>query len=128
MSSRAPFRKAQESASHNSDDASPELTPSPRSSSSATDMPMIEGANAYEMRPLDHDLRVQNEEVAGLLPSPRRFSMSSVQSFELYTPDEDRAVLRKLDRRLVSFMAMLYCLSFLDRSSKGHWRAWSGPV
>jgi hypothetical protein len=128
MSSPEPFRKPQESASRSSVDASPELTPSPRSSSSATDMPMIEGANAYEMRPLDHGLRIQSEEVAGLLPSPRRFSMSSVQSFELYTPDEDRAVLKKLDRKLVSFMAMLYCLSFLDRSSKGNWRAWYKPV
>ena len=54
----------------------------------------------------------------GLLPSPRRTSLDSVQSYELYTPDEDRAVLRKLDRRLVAFMALLYMLSFLDRSSE----------
>lgn len=40
------------------------------------------------------------------------------QTFELYTPDEDKAVLKKLDRRLVLFMALLYMLSFLDRSSK----------
>ncbi|KAF2645609.1 MFS general substrate transporter [Massarina eburnea CBS 473.64] len=46
--------------------------------------------------------------------------MSSVQSYELYTPDEDGAVLRKLDRRLVAFMALLYCLSFLDRSNIGN--------
>ena len=38
-------------------------------------------------------------------------------SFRLYTPDEERAVVRKLDRRLVLFMALLYMLSFLDRSS-----------
>lgn len=38
--------------------------------------------------------------------------------FLLYTPDEERAVLGKLDRRLVLFMALLYMLSFLDRSSK----------
>ena len=49
--------------------------------------------------------------------SGRRASDSSVQSFMLYTPDEEQAVLRKLDRRLVSFMALLYMLSFLDRSS-----------
>lgn len=36
----------------------------------------------------------------------------------LYTPDEEQAVLRKLDRRLVLFMALMYLLSFLDRSSK----------
>lgn len=34
-----------------------------------------------------------------------------------YTPDEEAAVVRKLDRRLVVFVAGLYMLSFLDRSS-----------
>ena len=104
------------SASHNTYDASPEFTPSPRSSSSADGLPMIGGTDVYELRSLDNGLHLHSQN-ATLLPSPRRFSMSSVQSIELYTPDEDRAVLRKLDRRLVSFMAILYCLSFLDRSS-----------
>lgn len=40
---------------------------------------------------------------------------SSAQSFELYTPDEERAVRRKLDTHLVLFVALLYLLSFLDR-------------
>ena len=35
-----------------------------------------------------------------------------------YTSEEERAVVRKLDRRLVLFLALLYMLSFLDRSSK----------
>ncbi len=35
-----------------------------------------------------------------------------------YTPDEERAVVRKLDRRLVLFVTILYMLTFLDRSSK----------
>lgn len=48
----------------------------------------------------------------------RRLSFDSVQSYEMYTPDEERSVLRKLDRRLVGFMALLYCLSFLDRTSE----------
>ena len=48
----------------------------------------------------------------------RRFSRTStVASFQLYTPDEDAAVRRKFDRRLVLFVALLYMLSFLDRSS-----------
>ena len=34
-----------------------------------------------------------------------------------YTPEEEKAVLKKLDRRLALFMALLYLLSFLDRSS-----------
>jgi hypothetical protein len=42
---------------------------------------------------------------------------SSVESFELYTPDEEKALLRKLDTRLVLFLALLYMLSFLDRGS-----------
>jgi len=47
----------------------------------------------------------------------RRASVSTVQSYQLYTPDEERAVVRKFDRRLVLFVALLYMLSFLDRSS-----------
>ena len=39
-------------------------------------------------------------------------------SFVQYTPEEERAVVRKLDRNLVLFIALLYMLSFLDRSSK----------
>ena len=47
----------------------------------------------------------------------RRASVSTVQSYQLYTPDEERAVVRKFDRKLVVFVALLYMLSFLDRSS-----------
>jgi len=45
---------------------------------------------------------------------------SSAQSFELYTPDEERAVKRKLDTRLVLYVSLLYMLSFLDRSNIGN--------
>lgn len=44
-------------------------------------------------------------------------SVATAESFELYTPDMERAVVRKFDRRLVVFVALLYMLSFLDRSS-----------
>lgn len=47
----------------------------------------------------------------------RRGSVSTVQSYQLYTPDEERAVVRKFDKKLVLFVALLYMLSFLDRSS-----------
>lgn len=50
--------------------------------------------------------------------TPSGGSGGSVASFQLYTPDEDRAVRRKFDRRLVLFVALLYMLSFLDRSSR----------
>lgn len=50
----------------------------------------------------------------------RRASASTVQSYQLYTPDEERAVVRKFDRKLVLFVALLYMLSFLDRSNIGN--------
>jgi hypothetical protein len=48
----------------------------------------------------------------------RRPSGSTVASFQLYTPDEELAVRRKFDRKLVLFVTLLFLLSFLDRSSK----------
>ncbi|EFX04014.1 major facilitator superfamily transporter [Grosmannia clavigera kw1407] len=39
-----------------------------------------------------------------------------------YTAEEERAVVRKFDRRLVLFVALLYMLSFLDRSNIGNAR------
>ncbi|KAK3324149.1 major facilitator superfamily domain-containing protein [Cercophora scortea] len=54
--------------------------------------------------------------------SGRRGSISTTASFQLYTPDEERAVVRKFDRRLVVFVAVLYMLSFLDRSNIGNAR------
>lgn len=35
-----------------------------------------------------------------------------------YTREEERQVVRRFDRRLVLFLALLYLLSFLDRSSE----------
>jgi len=65
----------------------------------------------------DHAFSDDGEADAHIL-APRRSSDSSTQSFELYTPDEERAVLKKLDTKLVLFMSFLYMLSFLDRSSR----------
>lgn len=47
----------------------------------------------------------------------RRRSDGTEQSFMLYTPDEEQSVVKKFDIRLVLFIALLYMLSFLDRSS-----------
>lgn len=70
------------------------------------DIPLDEITSRYSSQPLhqphDHDDDDDN---------------SSVESFELYTPDEEKALLRKLDTRLVLFLALLYMLSFLDRGS-----------
>lgn len=40
-----------------------------------------------------------------------------VEACLLYTQDEEASVIRVFDRRLVLFIALLYMLSFLDRSS-----------
>ena len=48
----------------------------------------------------------------------RRRSDDTEGNFLLYTPDEERSVVAKFDRRLVLFIALLYMLSFLDRSSR----------
>ncbi len=69
----------------------------------------------------DHeDEEDEDEEDDHYLGSRRRGSVSTTQSFQLYTPDEERAVVRKFDRHLVLFVALLYMLSFLDRSSTYH--------
>ena len=41
-----------------------------------------------------------------------------VQSRPKFTPEEEREVVKVFDRRLVPFLALLYLLAFLDRSSK----------
>ncbi|RYN43463.1 hypothetical protein AA0112_g998 [Alternaria arborescens] len=117
-----------EPASNSTDESSPKFTPSPRSSQSSDDqLSMIHEPNSFELRTITpHDEPAHKEELGeedeGFLPSIRRASLDSVQSYELYTPDEDRRVLKKLDRRLVAFMALLYMLSFLDRSNIGNAR------
>lgn len=47
----------------------------------------------------------------------QRDSDSFVTGSEPYTPDEEREVVKKLDRNVTLFMSFLYLLSFLDRSS-----------
>lgn len=116
-------RTQHEPASNGTDERSPKFTPSPRSSRSSDGLSMIHEPNSFELRTITpRDEPVPKEELGeedeGFLSSMRRASLDSVQSYELYTPDEDRTVLKKLDRRLVAFMALLYMLSFLDRSSE----------
>lgn len=49
-----------------------------------------------------------------------------IETYMLYTPDEEASVIRAFDRRLVLFIAVLYMLSFLDRSSKLYLRSPNG--
>lgn len=49
---------------------------------------------------------------------PSRHSEQYVaENSNTFTANEERAVVQKLDRHLVLFLAFLYMLSFLDRSS-----------
>ena len=103
------------------DSNSPHPTPS-RSSGSSDNLQLISEPNSYELQPISHSLSAsskhEDDENDRDQRDARRLSFDSVQSYELYTPDEDKIVLRKLDKRLVGFMALLYCLSFLDRTSE----------
>lgn len=75
--------------------------------------------DAIELHRLVGGKKVGVEEL-GDAEEPFMRRRSSAQSFELYTPDEERRVRRKLDFRLTLFVALLYMLSFLDRSNIGN--------
>lgn len=78
-------------------------------------------SDAYEMREMDalgdHSASRGRWDAVGEPGFSRSGSSSSAASFQLYTPDEEDAVRSKFDRKLVVFVALLYMLSFLDRSS-----------
>ena len=81
-------------------------------SSSQNDQMELDDSHETELLEVESD-----DEKVVVLPRDRRRSSSTIQSFMLYTPDEENAVVRKFDRRLVLLLALLYMLSFLDRSS-----------
>ena len=94
----------------------------PDSDSDESDLEMGELDESFKLQrrqktgaPEDEDEEIDEEKYHDA--SRRRASVSTLQSYQLYTPDEERAVVRKFDRRLVLFVALLYMLSFLDRSS-----------
>ncbi|KAI1738746.1 major facilitator superfamily domain-containing protein [Xylaria scruposa] len=101
--------------------------------SSAVDGDDDNDSEAYELKEFhgdairDDEYSEDDEETGGTRRrnrerAARRLSDSTVASFQLYTPDEEKAVLRKLDRRLVIFLAFCYMLSFVDRSNIGNAR------
>jgi MFS family permease len=65
----------------------------------------------------DTDSEDEEEE----LYKTRRLRRTATQSKD-YTDEEEAAVIRKLDRKLVMFLGLLYMLSFLDRSNIGNAR------
>ncbi|RYP78594.1 hypothetical protein DL769_003155 [Monosporascus sp. CRB-8-3] len=82
----------------------------------------ITGDGVYELQ----DMRGRTYQEEGHSSSGRgrrrKASDSTVASFQLYTPDEEKAVVRKFDRRLVLFLSLCYMLAFLDRSNIGNAR------
>lgn len=92
----------------------------PERDSGDSDFDNYDGHESIELQPqykeADFEAPLRTGDDGSFAP-PRRGSTSSTQSFQLYTPDEERAVVRKFDKRLVLFVALLYMLSFLDRSS-----------
>ncbi|KAF4843096.1 MFS transporter prlL [Colletotrichum siamense] len=81
------------------------------------------GGQAYELKSLVNPAGKKDDGGEDdPFSSRRRMSNSTVSSFQLYTPDEESAVVRKFDRRLVLFVALLFMLSFLDRSNIGNAR------
>lgn len=126
------YDKMPSTESSNSSSPNPRLTPD---SGTDSDFEMEEMGESYKMRrpraerstggdrdDEDDEEEEEGEDEAEKYGRRRRraTSISTVQSFQLYTPDEERAVVRKFDRKLVLFVALLYMLSFLDRSSMLH--------
>jgi len=102
-----------------------QLTPDTDSEESDLDLDPHELGESIELQPRDAEKAQQDGDSIGAYADDgprdgRRGSVSTIHSFQLYTPDEEAVVVRKFDRRLVLFVAMLYMLSFLDRSSKSN--------
>ena len=96
----------------------------PDSDSEDSDFNAGDHGESYELKKMPKDLEIDHarhdgsEEEEETVSRGRRASASTTHSFRLYTPDEERAVVKKFDKKLVLFVALLYMLSFLDRSSK----------
>jgi hypothetical protein len=96
------------------------LTPESDSGESDLELDEDELGHSIKLRQRDPEKPRSSPEDDNAEEDPRRGrrgSASTMQSYQLYTPDEERAVVRKFDRRLVLIVALLYMLSFLDRSS-----------
>lgn len=74
-------------------------------------------APAWNKRNDNDDNDNDDDDEHDVLNEDPQLRRASVQSFELYTPDEEKRVVRKLDFYVVGFMSFLYLLSFLDRTS-----------
>lgn len=77
----------------------------------------LRGSESIDFGPGSED---EDEDDDGYYYSGRRVRHESVS--KSFTAEEERRVVKKFDRRLTLLMALLYMLSFLDRSSE--WRLW----
>ncbi|RYO81057.1 hypothetical protein DL766_010370 [Monosporascus sp. MC13-8B] len=82
----------------------------------------ITGDGVYELQDMRGTAYQEEGHSSGGGGGRRRISGSTVASLQLYTPDEEKAVIRKFDRRLVLFLSLCYMLAFLDRSNIGNAR------
>lgn len=57
------------------------------------------------------------EETPAVIKRDEQHIKLDKEGTQFYTADEERSVVTTFDRRLVIFIAFLYMLSFLDRSS-----------
>lgn len=74
-----------------------------------------------EASPLQYDRDSNSEEDQNGTPKMQKTYRTLVGAEE-YTEEEEQAIIRKFDRKLVVFLAGLYMLSFLDRSNIGNAR------
>ncbi|KAL5382482.1 hypothetical protein DPSP01_006581 [Paraphaeosphaeria sporulosa] len=94
------------------------------SSSPRAHAPSTSSQDAYELHPVspmperDMDSNYEDEEE----DKDAESRSTSPASSKFYTPTESARVRRKLDTHLVAFLALLYSLSFLDRSNIGNAR------
>ena len=81
-----------------------------------------DGHDSIELEHLSHSFNDANDDArrrsGSIISDGDSDHVAEESRQELYSAVEERAVIRKLDRRLVLFVALLYMLSFLDRSSK----------
>ena len=73
-----------------------------------------DGSEEYE---LSEGVRGRREDEESRSSGEHHISRSRRRRRPLYTAEEEKNVVRKFDRKLVVFVAILYLLAFLDRSS-----------
>lgn len=108
------------------DSSSPSSGPDRLTPESSSSEDLGKEAHGLAMDPLlssdddDDDDSSDGDEVYELRDRGSRAVDGRPRNGFAYTAEEERVVVAKFDRRLVLFVAFLYMLSFLDRSSSSH--------